>query len=79
MIKGVRDGTVVSFTWTYANPLPTDTFYYKLAEGGELRTVAEPWLKLRDQPKGKHVCIEVKVHRASGADAARTFEKGCVA
>jgi hypothetical protein len=25
------------------------------------------------------VCIEVKVHRASGADAARTFEKGCVA
>ena len=47
--------------------------------GGELRTVAEPWLKLRDQPKGKHVCIEVRVHRASGADAARTFEKGCVA
>ena len=79
VIKGVRDGTVVTFTWTYANPLPTDTFYYKLAEGGELRTVAEPWLKLRDQPKGKQVCIEVKVHRASGADAARTFEKGCVA
>ena len=79
VIKGVRDGSTVTFRWTYANPLPTDTFYYKLTENGQQRTVAEPWLTLTGQASGKQVCIWVKVHRASGADAARTHTKGCVA
>ena len=79
MIKGVRDGSTVTFRRTYANPLPTDTFYYKLTENGQQRTVAEPWLTLTGQASGKQVCIWVKVHRASGADAARTHTKGCVA
>ena len=78
-IVGERAGAVVTFRWTYANPLPTDTFYYKLTENGQQRTVAEPWLTLTGQASGKQVCIWVKVHRASGADAARTHTKGCVA
>ena len=78
-IRGVRDGTVVTFTWTYANALPSDSFYYQLKPGDQTRTVAQPWLKLTGRPKGTQVCVWVRVHRASGADAARTFEKGCVA
>ncbi len=78
-IKGVRDGTTVTFTWTYANPLASDEFYYLLAEGERPRTVTEPWLKLADQPRGAPVCIWVRVHRASGQDVARSYEKGCVA
>ncbi|MFT3861071.1 serine/threonine-protein kinase [Micropruina sp.] len=78
-IKGVRDGASVTFTWTYANALPSDTFYYRLSPNEQARTVAEPWLKLTGQPTDQQVCIWVRVHRASGADAARSFEKGCVA
>ncbi len=77
-IRGTRDGTAVTFTWTYANPLPTDEFYYLLALGDQARTVKEPWVKLTGQPLGTRVCIWVRVHRVSGQDAARTFEKGCV-
>ena len=78
VIKGVRNGTVVTFTWTYANPLASDEFYYRLAVNGPQRTVSDPWLRLPDQPKGKRVCIWVRVHRASGADPSRTSTKGCV-
>ena len=77
-ITGVRDGGTVTFRWTYANPLATDTFYYRLNVGEQPRSVAEPWLKLTGRGKGE-VCIWVRVHRASGHDASRTFEKGCVA
>lgn len=78
VIKGSRDGTTVTFTWTYANPLPTDEFYYRLAQGERARTVKEPWVRLTGRPKGTQVCIWVRVHRVTGQDAARTFEKGCV-
>ena len=77
-ITGVRDGSTVTFRWTYANPLASDTFYYLLKEGERPRSVKEPWLRLTDRPRGE-VCIWVRVHRASGHDASRTFEKGCVA
>ncbi len=79
IIKGVRDGTDVTFTWTYANSLASDDFYYQLKKGQPPLRVAEPRLKLTDRPVGTKVCIGVRVHRASGADAARTFEEGCVA
>ena len=78
VIKGSRDGTTVTFTWTYTNPLPTDEFYYLLAQGEQPRTVKEPWVRLTGRPQGTEVCIWVRVHRASGQDAARTYEKGCV-
>ncbi len=39
----------------------------------------EPWLRLTGRAQGTEVCIWVRVHRASGHDASRTFEKGCVA
>ena len=77
-ITGVRDGSTVTFRWTYANPLASDTFYYLLKEGERPRSLREPWLRLTDRPRGE-VCIWVRVHRASGHDASRTFEKGCVA
>ncbi len=77
-IVGERAGAVVTFRWTYANPLPTDSYFYKLTENGQPRPVAEPWLRLPDQPRDKQVCLWVRVKRASGHDASRTFEKGCV-
>ena len=77
-ITGVRDGSTVTFRWTYANPLASDTFYYRLKEGERPRSLREPWLRLTGQGTGE-VCIWVRVHRASGHDASRTFEKGCVA
>ena len=78
-VKGVRDGTEVTFTWTYANPLPSDEFYYLLEQGQRPNTVKEPWVKLTDRPRGQQVCIWVRVHRVSGQDASRSYEKGCVA
>ena len=77
-ITGVRDGSTVTFWWTYANPLASDTFYYLLKEGERPRSLREPWLRLTGRGTGE-VCIWVRVHRASGHDASRTFEKGCVA
>jgi len=77
-ITGTRDGTEVTFRWTYANPLASDQFYYLLRLGERPRTLSEPWLKLTGQPEGRPVCIWVRVHRVSGQDASRTYEKGCV-
>ena len=78
-ITGSRDGATVTFRWTYANSLPTDSYFYRLSETGTPRPLAEPWLRLTDQPRDKQVCLWVRVKRASGRDASRTFEKGCVA
>lgn len=78
-IVGERDGTTVTFTWSYANPLPDDTFFYKLAEDATARPLAEPSLRLTGQPRDEQVCLWVRVKRASGQDTTRSFEKGCVA
>ena len=42
IIKGVRDGTDVTFTWTYANSLASDDFYYQLKKGQPPLRVAVP-------------------------------------
>lgn len=78
-IVGERDGTTVTFRWSYANPLPDDTFFYKLAESATARPLAEPRLRLTGRPTDERVCVWVRVKRASGQDTTRDFEKGCVA
>ena len=78
-VRGTREGTVVTFRWSYANALPTDEFYYLLREGERPRVARNAMLRLTGQPKGKDVCLWVRVHRASGHDTPRTYAKGCVA
>ena len=76
-IVGFREGSRVTFTWTYQHSLPDDSYYWsKISEDGPWQTTSERQIVLEDQPSGE-VCVWVKVHRYSGNYAVRKGTKEC--
>lgn len=76
-IVGFREGSRVTFTWTYQHSLPDDSYYWsKVSEDGPWQTTSERKIVLEDQPP-EEVCVWVKVHRYSGNYAVRKGTKEC--
>ncbi|MDO4783467.1 MAG: serine/threonine-protein kinase [Propionibacteriaceae bacterium] len=76
-IVGFREGTTVTFTWTYQHQLADDSYYWsEIGEDGPWHTTSERKIVLEDQPPGE-VCVWVKVHRYSGNYALRKGTKEC--
>jgi serine/threonine protein kinase len=57
------------FTWTYSAPYDSDTFRWRTADGSRSGDLADAALDL-DAPAGAEVCVQVKVIRVDGANAA---------
>ncbi len=66
-----RSGSSVHFTWTYANPITTDSYLLKFGESDET-TSTKRSISVPAPSKGK-VCLSVKVVRADGSNATRHF------
>lgn len=76
-IVGFREGTTVTFTWTYQHPLADDSYYWsEVGEDGPWNITSERKIVFEDQPPGE-VCVWVKVHRYSGNHALRRGTKEC--
>lgn len=70
VVTGQRiDPSTVRFSWTYAAPQPSDTFRYQTSDGARSGTVTKPTVDLTD-PQGQQICVQVKVYRADGSNAA---------
>jgi serine/threonine protein kinase len=77
-VTGTRvDPNDLRFTWTYSNPADTDTFRWQYADQSKKGAVDAPELVV-GSPSGTQVCVQVKVVRADGRNAALTWsEAGC--
>lgn len=74
-ITATRQGTKVSFTWTYSAAAATDTFAWRTNDPAQAGVVDEPALIL---DASGEVCLEVKVQRVDGSNAIVDWsEKGC--
>lgn len=78
-ITGQRiDASTVEFTWTYSNSADTDSFLWQYQDETQNGTTDAPSLKVTSA-EGQQVCLQVKVVRADGANAALTWSPpGCV-
>jgi serine/threonine protein kinase len=69
----------VRFTWTYSAQLTNDSYAWQLDDGSDHGIAKAPELEL-PVPVGKTVCVQLKVVRADGSNAAtRWSSKGCSA
>jgi hypothetical protein len=77
-VTGTRvDPSTLRFTWTYSNPADTDTFLWQYADQSQKGRVEHPELVVQS-PSGTQVCVQVKVVRADGRNAALTWsDAGC--
>jgi hypothetical protein len=78
-VVGTRvDAATVRFTWTYGNAAPgSDSFRWQTSDAVKSGTVKTPTLDLPD-PAGTSICVQVKVVRADGSDAALEWSTvGC--
>ena len=71
VVTAERDGDQVTFSWTYENPLDTDTFLVAVA-GEAARPVPEARIVVES---GAEVCAGVKVMRADGSNLAKEYSK----
>ena len=78
-ITGKRlDANTLEFSWTYSNRADSDSFQWQFPDGSKQGTTATPTLDLANTD-GTQVCIQVKVVRADGTNAALNWsDKGCV-
>jgi hypothetical protein len=78
-VVGTRvDANSVRFTWTYSAALASDTFAWRTADSTRSGVAGKPVLDLTD-PTGTEVCLQVKVIRVDGRDAAVDWPRGgCV-
>jgi len=68
---------VARFSWTYSAQLASDTFRWQTSDGKQQGVAKSPLVELADQP-GKQLCVQVKVVRADGSNAAVTWsDPGC--
>jgi serine/threonine protein kinase len=77
-VTGTRvDPATVRFAWTYSNAADTDTFLWQYADGSQKGRSEAPELDV-SSPAGTQVCVQVKVVRADGRNAALAWsEAGC--
>jgi hypothetical protein len=75
-VTGVRTGTSVTFTWVYSGALDSDSYQVRL-NGGQSQPVTKRTYSTEVQP-GSPACLEVKVQRLDGSNAAGVWStKGC--
>lgn len=76
-IKGTRDGTAVTFTWSYSAAEDDDSYRYRLADG-TVGNTTEAKLTVT-APAGTQACLEVMVYRNDGTSSPRAWSpKVCV-
>lgn len=69
--------TTVRFTWTYDNPLATDSYRWQTPDGARSGTARKPSVDLPD-PAGTPLCIQIMVVRQDGSNAALDWSPaGC--
>ncbi len=72
-----NSATMARFTWSYDNALGSDRFDWRETTGTRTGTVGAPQLTITPSA-GTQTCIEVKVIRADGTDAALSWSPaGC--
>lgn len=70
--------SAVTFTWSYSAQLGSDTFRWQTPDGSQSGVVQQPEVTLT-VPAGTAVCVQVKVIRADGSNAAPEWSpEGCV-
>jgi len=77
-VSAVRSSpTTLKFTWSYSAELANDTYKWQTSDGTKSGVVTSPALTLPD-PTGVQLCVEVKVVRADGSNAAVDWSQaGC--
>jgi tRNA A-37 threonylcarbamoyl transferase component Bud32 len=71
------NSTTLQFTWTYSAALANDSFKWQTSDGAKSGVVTTPTLELPDPP-GVQICVQIKVVRADGSDAAVDWSQaGC--
>jgi hypothetical protein len=77
-VTATRTGTgTVRFTWIYSARLVNDTYTWQTADRKLSGVVKAPALDLPDPP-GVQLCVQVKVVRADGGNAATDWSPaGC--
>ncbi len=68
---------VARFSWTYSAQLASDTFRWQTSDGKRQGVARAPLVELADQP-GMRLCLQVRVVRADGSNAAVSWsDPGC--
>ncbi len=76
-VTAKRSGTTVTFSWTYSAALTSDTFLWRTPDGRAVGK-ADKATYVTEVPSGTQLCLEVKVVRADGSNAAPTWSApGC--
>ncbi len=75
-VKGTRKDQTITFTWTYSAALTSDTFQWRTQDGASSGAAKTATV---DIPAPGPVCLQVKVVRADGTNAAPDWSApGCV-
>ena len=77
-VTGARvDPNNLKFTWTYSNDADSDSYLWQTQDGSKKGTVDTPEVTVAS-PAGVQACVQVKVVRADGRNAALTWsDPGC--
>ena len=77
VVTARASAAVVHFSWTYSAQLASDTFRWQTPDGKRQGVAKSPLVELAGQP-GKRLCVQVKVVRADGSNAAVSWsDPGC--
>ena len=77
VVTAKLSAAVARFSWTYSAQLASDTFRWQTSDGKQQGVAKAPLVELADQA-GKRLCVQVKVVRADGSNAAVTWsDPGC--
>ena len=71
------DASALGFSWTYSNRADSDTFLWQYADGSQHGTTNTPALRVNSTGSAQ-ICVQVKVVRADGTNAALVWsDPGC--
>jgi len=78
-VTGKRvDASTAEFSWTYSNDADSDTFRWQTTDGAKSGVADEPSVSIVS-PAGQATCVQIKVVRADGSNAALSWsDEGCV-
>jgi serine/threonine protein kinase len=66
----------VKFTWTYANPMSSDSFRWRTTDSAHKGTVTVPTVTVADSV-GTSICLQVQVFRADGTNPTDWSSQKC--